>query len=104
MKLNYTFHHGGGDEFQFNIGTDLEHEGIPLFRFGLAFNFQASRSVPDPIVVQKKQIERFNELLIKYPKYLSGFYSWIWSSTGRSASIEVGGISQSDVKLGNFLL
>ncbi|MDO6436281.1 hypothetical protein Q4534_02625 [Cyclobacterium sp. 1_MG-2023] len=103
LNQEYTFHYGGGDEFQFNIGKEPEYEGEPVFRFGLAFNFQASQSVPDPIGVQQKQIERFNELVKKYPAYLSENAFWIWTAQGRTESHEVGKIQEPDIKLGNFL-
>src|SRR5690606_34262210 len=59
LNSGYTFHHGGSDECQFNIGEEVGADGKSIFRFGLAFNFQASQSVPDPIGVQQLQIQRF---------------------------------------------
>lgn len=103
LNSNYTFHFGGGDEFQFNIGSEEDFEGMPVFRFGLAFNFQASQSVPDPIGIQQLQIERFNQLISEYPGYLAEESFWIWNSSGRTESSKVGRIYNYQQVVGNFL-
>lgn len=103
LNQGYTFHYGGGDEFQFNIGIEPRYEGEPVFRFGLAFNFQASQSVPDPIGVQQTQIQRFNQLLSDYPIDLSEERFWVWNGSGRTKSIAVGKIFKYHQALGNFL-
>jgi hypothetical protein len=103
LNLNYTFHFGGGDEFQFNIGSEPNFEGEPVFRFGLAFNFQASQSVPDPIGKQQNQIQRFNQFLSEYPGELSEHKFWIWNGHTRTESVEIGKIYKYHQVLGNFL-
>lgn len=103
LNQRYTFHYGGGDEFQFNIGAEPKFEGNPVFRYGLAFNFQASQSVPDPIGIQQNQIQRFNQFLSEYPKDLSENKFWIWNGSTRTESIEVGKIYKYHQILGNFL-
>ncbi|MBR9773455.1 MAG: hypothetical protein GYB55_00030 [Cytophagales bacterium] len=103
LNQGYTFHYGGGDEFQFNIGKEPEYEGEPVFRFGLAFNFQASQSVPDPIGVQQNQIQRFNQLLLDYTSDLSEERFWVWNGSGRTKSTAVGKIFKYHQALGNFL-
>lgn len=103
LNQGYTFHHGGGDEFQFNLGEESGFAGNHLFRFGLAFNFQASQSVPDPIGLQQIQIERFNQFLSEYPGDLSEHQFWIWKGSTRSESSSVRKIKKKDEELGNFL-
>ncbi|WP_339700915.1 hypothetical protein [Algoriphagus aquimarinus] len=93
LNLGYTFHYGGGAEFQFNLGEERGPDEKSIFRFGLAFNFQASQSVPDPIGVQQLQIQRFNQLLSEYPSDLSEHEFWVWSgSSSRTESSKVGRI------------
>lgn len=103
LNSEYTFHFGGGDEFQFNIGAESEFIGEPVFRFGLAFNFQASQSVPDPIGIQHIQILRFNQFLSEYPGDLSEHRFWIWNGPARTESTAVGKIFKYHQVLGNFL-
>jgi hypothetical protein len=103
LNQGYTFHYGGGDEFQFNLGEESDFEGKPVFRFGLAFNFQASQSVPDPIGIQQVQIQRYNQLLTEYPEDLSDNSFWIWKGPSLISSNKVGKIYQYHQELGNFL-
>ena len=103
LNQGYTFHHGGGDEFQFNLGEESGFDGNPLFRFGLAFNFQASQSVPDPIGLQQTQIERFNQFLSEYRDDLSEHQFWIWMGSSRGESASVRKINKKDQELGNFI-
>lgn len=103
LNQGYTFHYGGGDEFQFNLGEESDFEGKPVFRFGLAFNFQASQSVPDPIGIQQIQIQRFNQFLTEFPSDLSDHSFWIWKGPTLISSDKVGRIYKYHQELGNFL-
>lgn len=104
LNIGYTFHYGGGAEFQFNIGEENGIDGNSIFRFGLAFNFQASQSVPDPIGVQQVQIQRFNQFLSEYPNDLYEHEFWVWSgSSSRTESAKVGRIYKYQQVLGNFI-
>jgi len=103
FNSNYTYHYGGLREVQFNIGEEPEFEGEPIFRFGLAFNFQASRNDPDPVTTLQKQVERFNQFLSEYRGELSEQRFWIWNSSARTSNTEVGRIYKYHQVLGNFL-
>jgi hypothetical protein len=103
LDQGYTFHYGGGNEFQFNLGEEPGVDGNVIFRFGLAFNFQASQSVPDPIGIQQIQIERFNQFLHDYPGDLSEHSFWIWKGSTRTESVDVGRIYKYHQINGNFL-
>ena len=39
---DWTFHHGGRHELQFNVGIDLMPDGSRAFRAGVAFSFEPS--------------------------------------------------------------
>jgi hypothetical protein len=45
-KSDWAFHHGGRFELQFNIGEISDIRG---FRFGVAFSFERSRTLPSPV-------------------------------------------------------
>ena len=64
----WAYHVGGRQELQFNIGyesIDGEHEDV--FRHGLAFSLQPSRTVPD-ISIFRERVRRFNRYLDEHPK------------------------------------
>jgi hypothetical protein len=56
---DYTFHKGGRTELQFNLGLEGGPEG-PDFRYGVAFSFEPSQSLPsiEPLI---PKVARFNE-------------------------------------------
>ncbi|MGH8241520.1 MAG: hypothetical protein ACREXP_31500, partial [Steroidobacteraceae bacterium] len=82
----WVAHNGarGHGEMQFNVGVDWD-DGVEMFRDGIAFSLETSRSFTDvePLV---RKIGRFNEYLRIYPDAFEGFSMWVWderSSTPR---------------------
>lgn len=65
---NYAFHHGGRSELQFNIGTS--DTGGKMLRYGVAFSFETSQSLPtiDPL---RPKVRLFNKFLQLYPDLYS---------------------------------
>ncbi|HCH44369.1 MAG TPA: hypothetical protein DEV63_08135, partial [Algoriphagus sp.] len=103
LNARYTYHYGGLKEFQFNIAEEPDYEGKPIFRFGLAFNFQPSRNDPDPVTTLENQVSRFNQLLKEHPGVLSEESFWVWNGSDRTESVPVGKISDKHRVLGKFL-
>jgi hypothetical protein len=95
---HWTFHYGArtGHELQFNIG--LRHGEL---RHGVAFSLQASRTVPNPMVLVPK-VERFNDFLRSYPKEYSDFWMWHWPDGG-SAKSRPAPIESALVRTGVFI-
>ena len=79
---DYAFHDGGKHELQFNIGTE-EIEGRQVFRYGVAFSLETSRSHPDISGLFPK-IERFNYYIRTNPDAFPG--SLMWYHTGPQKS------------------
>lgn len=80
-KEKYAFHWGGQKKLQFNFGEDEDPDsGQPVFRYGLAFSFEPSRSATAEELVPtlKARVRRFNKFLKAYPEYLEKFRYWHW--------------------------
>jgi len=70
----YAYHHGGRSEMQFNVGTDLPG----MFRHGVAFSFEPSRSLPNPEEALLTSVRRFNEFIELYSNMYSDMSMWEW--------------------------
>jgi hypothetical protein len=57
----FAYHYGGRTELQFNLGVE-NHRGEDQLRYGVAFSFETSRSLPniDPLL---PKVRLFNEFL-----------------------------------------
>ncbi|MBL6082294.1 hypothetical protein JMJ56_30420 [Belnapia sp. T18] len=71
---DYAFHFGGREELQFNIGIETLIEEGDL-RYGVAFSFEPSQSLPDiaPLV---PKVALFNEYLRTNPAEFDGLGMW----------------------------
>jgi hypothetical protein len=71
---DWTFHIGGREELQFNLGFEEEFDEGD-FRFGVAFSFETSRSLPtiDPLV---PKVARFNDYLRENAEDFAGLWMW----------------------------
>ena len=78
----YAYHYGGRKELQFNIGTGEGTDGT-MFRYGVAFSFETSRSLPriEPLV---PKVRLFNDFLQLYPDLYSDMRMWHWGDRSRS--------------------
>lgn len=74
---------GGRTELQFNIGTE---EGLREgdLRYGVAFSFEPSRSLPDIDGLIPK-VRLFNDYLVDFGEHLFDLLMWHHSKAGRSA-------------------
>lgn len=81
---DWAFHHGGRSELQFNIGAE-KVEGVAITRYGLAFSFETSRTLPtiEPLV---PKVDLFNEYVRTNLDLLSGFEMWNFTNGIRSAN------------------
>ena len=71
---DWTFHRGGRGELQFNLGFEHDNEKGGL-RYGLAFSFETSRSLPsiDPLLLK---LAYFNDYLRQNPEEFSDLWMW----------------------------
>lgn len=100
----YAYHHGGQKELQFNISEEDEDEdGNPVFRYGVAFSVEASRSNPDPETTLEPYINRFNQFLKLYPGFFKGYKMWTWFVGKRSATTRVKPISDDLMMRSTFI-
>ncbi len=77
IKKKYAFHNGGRRETQFNFGYETDRK---LFRYGIAFSLEKSRTLLDPIQSFKPRIEKYNEYIKKHKSYFSDFVMWAYQN------------------------
>lgn len=98
---SWAFHHGGRSELQFNIGS--EHvQGAAITRYGVAFSFVPSRTLPTIDVLVPK-VALFNEYVRTNPDSLSGLEMWHSQDGVRSANHMPGLISADLVRVNTFV-
>ena len=71
---DWTFHLGGRDELQFNLGFESDHDKGRL-RYGVAFSLETSRSLPD-IAPLLKKLALFNDYLRQNPEEFADLWMW----------------------------
>jgi hypothetical protein len=99
---DYAYHDGGRHELQFNIGTE-EMDRRAIFRYGIAFSLETSRSLPDVSELFPK-IDRFNYYLRTNPSAFPGFLMWYWiGKTHRSPDFYPRPIEQALAQVDNFI-
>lgn len=98
-RSGYAFHKGGRSELQFNIGFE---EGGAWFRFGVAFGIQPGQSLPDPEVVLRPKIERFNAVL-RGPHDYADLQMWHYADDELQAPRPAGTIPDAWVRSGVFI-
>lgn len=71
---DWTFHRGGREELQFNIGFEKGNEKGRL-RYGVAFSLEPSRTLPsiDPLL---PKVARFNDYLRQNLEDLADLWMW----------------------------
>lgn len=74
IKENYAFHNGGRRETQFNFGYERKRN---LFRFGIAFSLEKSRTLLDPVLYFKPRIEKYNEYIKLNKTFFNDFVMWV---------------------------
>ena len=72
----WTFHSGGREELQYNVGFE-EVENTQTLRFGVAFSFETSQSLPD-IDVLVPQVKYFNEFIQHNFEEFADMRMWYW--------------------------
>ncbi len=79
---NWTFHAGGRDELQFNLAFEEPFDEGD-FRFGVAFSFELSQSLPtlDPL---ERRLLLFNDYLREHLETLADLYMWHHADGKRS--------------------
>lgn len=71
---DWTFHRGGREELQFNIGFEEGNEKGRL-RYGVAFSLEPSRTLPSINLLLPK-VARFNDYLRQNPEDLADLWMW----------------------------
>jgi len=98
---DWAFHHGGRSELQFNIGAEQVGD-VDITRYGVAFSFETSRSLPTIDVLVPKVI-LFNEYVRTNLDVMSGFEMWHFQNGVRSANRMPTPISADLVHVGTFV-
>jgi hypothetical protein len=83
IHSSWAFHHGGRKELQFNIGTEVV-SGQPELRYGVAFSFELSHTLPSIDVLIPK-VRLFNDYLQLYPELYGDMRMWHHQRDGRSS-------------------
>jgi hypothetical protein len=79
----WAFHHGGRKELQFNLGIEHLNNKEEL-RFGVAFSFRASQSLPKIDVLFPK-VNLFNDYMKLYPEQFADMRMWHYTKSERSS-------------------
>ena len=97
---HWTFHRGGRDELQFNLGFEDDNEK-GAFRFGVAFSLEPSRSLPsiDPLL---RKIGLFNDYLRQNPEDFADLWMWEFAPK-RGAVHRPVPIEERFARLGSFI-
>lgn len=97
----WTFHVGGRDELQFNLGIEEPVDGLDL-RYGVAFSLELSMSLPtiDPLL---PKIALFNDYVREHPERLDGLQMWHHADGERSQLRQPGLIEPHLVRRGVFV-
>jgi hypothetical protein len=98
---DWAFHHGGRSELQFNIGLE-QVGGVAITRYGVAFSFETSRTLPTIDVLVPK-VTLFNEYVRTNLDLLSGYEMWHFQNGTRSANRMPTPISADLVHGGTFV-
>jgi hypothetical protein len=99
---DWAFHYGGRSELQFNIGELSHPDG---FRFGVAFSFEPSRSLPSPVDALAPIVRRFNDFMQLNAEGFTDMRMWHFERKALhpSASYMPGPIPPERVKKGVFV-
>ena len=100
---HYAFHVGGRKELQFNIGYEPGKGGEKLFRHGLSFSLEPSRTVPD-VSIFGERIQRFNTYIEDHSKELRDFSMWYRADGTRTPNYSPEPIPHSLVRPGVFIV
>jgi hypothetical protein len=97
----YAFHDGGRTELQYNLGYYTDERRC---RYGVAFSFEKSQSLPDPESLWPK-VTRFNKWVRENGKLLKGFKMWHWDprTEDRSSERAPGEIPRELAEAGTFV-
>ncbi|MCD4738059.1 MAG: hypothetical protein K8R89_02215 [Anaerolineae bacterium] len=79
----WAFHHGGRKELQFNIGIE-RFDNIDELRYGVAFSFETSQSLPSIDVLIPK-VKLFNDFMQLYSEKYADMRMWHYTRDGRSS-------------------
>jgi len=99
---DWTFHRGGREELQFNVGLDALSDQRLSFRAGVAFSLEPSRSLPDVSVLEPK-IARFNAWMREHPDAFGDLSMWWWQGSKRSPDLPPGPIPPALARAGVFI-
>ena len=99
----WAYHVGGRMELQFNIAYESVDGGKDVFRHGLAFSLQPSRTVPD-VSIFWGRIRRFNRYLDEHPKAFNDLSMWYWEGDERSPNDVPAPIPDSLFRTGVFIV
>lgn len=80
----YLMHHGGRSELQFNIGYDVDGTGNEIIRFGVAFSFDKSKWVNNPLEALLPKVHLFNDYMNRESHRFNDLRMWHHGSRGRS--------------------
>jgi len=106
MHEEWAFHLGGRKEIQFNIGFEPSDENQfsdkNLFRHGLAFSLETSKTLPNPEDLLPN-IERFNDYVREAVSEFSDMQMWHWYKNKRSDIYTIREIPSEHLKPGYFI-
>jgi hypothetical protein len=97
---SWAFHYGGRKELQFNIGIE-DIDGQEQFRWGVAFSFQLSQTLPSLGILVPK-VRLFNDYVQLYAERFGDMRMWHYREGERSADNGVAPIPYELVASGVF--
>ena len=100
----WTFHVGGRQELQFNVGYDMDDNGQPALRYGVAFSFEPGQDFPDPEGTLLPLVAHFNDYVRAHASQLDDVQLWTWRGTTRGPSRPLGPIRLDEARRGMFIV
>jgi hypothetical protein len=97
---DWTFHSGGREEIQFNIG--FEGDQSDWFRYGLAFSLEPSQTLPDPLTLKPKII-KLNKYIKENQAELEDIRFWCYFEGQRSPTMPIMPITEDLIRVPSFL-
>lgn len=102
IKADYAFNKGGVGECQLNLGLD---KGGHYLRYGIAFSYEPTQDLPNPVADLDPRVDKFNHLIINKPWLMNdlAYCYWEQASSANYRHFDAGPIPPEARRKNNFI-